>query len=134
MVNNQKHVFLTALFLSLLPLFLSAQRLETTIAVGSYPYALVYNLIHNKVYCANLGFFPVFIDSTVTVIDGATNYVLTTITVGDYPLAFAWNPVQNRTYVANYQGSSISVLRDVVGIEEDNFAPVERDIFTTTLF
>ncbi len=30
-----------------------------------------------------------------------------------------WNPVQNRTYVANYYGSSVSVIRDVVGIEEN---------------
>jgi len=52
------------------------------------------------------------------VIDGATNSVITTIGVGDYPIAFAWNPFQNRTYVANYLGSSISVIRDVVGIEE----------------
>jgi len=33
MLSKQKHVFLTALFLSLLPLLLSGQWLETTIYV-----------------------------------------------------------------------------------------------------
>ena len=99
----------------------------TTIAVGSGPWALVYNPTNNKVYCVNR-----FSDN-VTVIDGATNAVITTIAVGDGPCAFAWNHAQNRTYVANNNSSSVSVIRDVPGIEEDNFAPVERDIFTTTL-
>jgi YVTN family beta-propeller protein len=100
----------------------------TTIAVGSWPCALVYNPTNNKVYCANCG------SDNVTVIDAATNAVITTIGVGDEPWAFTWNYAQNRTYVANYVSSSVSVIRDVTGIEEDNFAPVERDIFTTTLF
>ncbi|KPL15001.1 hypothetical protein AMJ74_02395 [candidate division WOR_3 bacterium SM1_77] len=48
-------------------------------------------------------------------------------------MAFTWNSVQNRTYVANVVGDSVAVIRDVTGIEEGNFAPVERDIFATTL-
>jgi Secretion system C-terminal sorting domain len=44
--------------------------------------------------------------------------VITTITVGDEPGAFTYNPQQNRVYVANYYSSSISVIRDVTGIEE----------------
>jgi len=52
------------------------------------------------------------------VIDGATNQVIATIPVGDCPWALAWNSIQNRTYVANYISSSISVIRDVTGIEE----------------
>ena len=51
-------------------------------------------------------------------IDGVNNTVITTIPVGDYPVAFCWNSIQNRVYVANYYGSSISVIRDVTGIEE----------------
>jgi len=43
--------------------------------------------------------------------------VIATIPVGDLPRAFAWNSIQNRTYVANYISSSISVIRDVTGIE-----------------
>jgi len=50
---------------------------------------------------------------------GATNAVITTITVGNGPRAFTWNDAQNRTYVANNYSSSISVIRDVTGIEED---------------
>jgi hypothetical protein len=46
------------------------------------------------------------------------NQVITIIPVGDEPYAFAWNPIQNRTYVANYASSTISVIRDVTGIEE----------------
>ena len=38
--------------------------------------------------------------------------------MGDVPRAFAWNSIQNRVYVANYGSSSISVIRDVTGIEE----------------
>ena len=166
MVGKQKHVFLVALLLLLLPLFASAQWLETTIAVGDGPIALVYNPINNKVYCANDN------SSNVTVIDGATNAVITTIgvvgdrpwslralvynptnnkvycaddyrdnvtvidgamdsvivtiTVGGGPIAFTWNPIQNRTYVASHDyidkshySSSVSVIRDVTGIEED---------------
>ncbi len=52
-------------------------------------------------------------------IDGATNAVITTIGVGSHPRAFTWNFAQNRTYVANNYSSSVSVIRDVTGIEED---------------
>jgi hypothetical protein len=55
----------------------------------------------------------------VAVIHGVMNSVITTIPVGIWPLAFAWNSVQNRTYLANFAGSSISVIRDMTGIEED---------------
>jgi DNA-binding beta-propeller fold protein YncE len=43
---------------------------------------------------------------------------VTTIGVGSGPNDMVWNPVQNRVYVANSAGSSISVIRDAVGIEE----------------
>jgi YVTN family beta-propeller protein len=82
MANSQKHVFLTVLLLLFIPLLLSAQWLETTIAVGDGPFALVHNPTNNKIYCANSG------SDNVTVIDGATNAVITTIGVGAYPLAF----------------------------------------------
>jgi YVTN family beta-propeller protein len=85
-----------------------------TVAVGSNPAALCYNLTNNKVYCVNNG------SADVTVIDGATDDVVATIGVGVLPMGFAWNPVQNRVYVANRGRSSISVLRDSmppVGVE-----------------
>ena len=89
MVSNQKHVLLIALVLLFLPLFVSAQWIETTIVVGSNPRALVYNPINNKVYCANE------YSNDVTVIDGATDAVIKTIAVGDGPRAFTWNYKQN---------------------------------------
>ena len=104
MVNNKKHVFLTALFLSLLPLLLSAQWLETTIAVGDGPIALVYNPTNNKVYCAN------DYSDNVTVIDGATNGVITTIGVGDWPQALVYNPTNNKVYCANYWSDNVTVI------------------------
>jgi YVTN family beta-propeller protein len=56
----------------------------------------------------------------VIAIDGATNSVITTIGVGNSPTAFTYIPQQNRIYVANYSSSSISVIRDVTGIEENS--------------
>lgn len=67
----------------------------------------------------------------MTVIDGENNSVITTITVGGSPSAFCWNSIQNRVYVANYNGSSISVIRDVLpGVEENATAtPSVRNDF-----
>jgi YVTN family beta-propeller protein len=62
----------------------NAQWLETTITVGDFPGALVYNPTNNKVYCANEG------SASVTVIDGATNTVITTIGVGNSPCSRKW--------------------------------------------
>ncbi|MGB3342084.1 MAG: hypothetical protein WBB37_11450, partial [bacterium] len=42
----------------------------------------------------------------------------TTITVGDWPWGMTWNSIQNRIYTANLWSSSISVIRDNMGIEE----------------
>jgi YVTN family beta-propeller protein len=87
-------ILLTILLL-LLPIFLSAQWLETTISVGSNPWALVYNPTHNKVYCAHL------YSDTVTVIDGAADTVIATIPAGSYPWALAYNSTNNKVYCAN---------------------------------
>ena len=54
----------------------------------------------------------------MTVINGQTNSVITTIAVGNTPYNLIGNTLQNRVYVANYNSSSISVIRDVTGIEE----------------
>jgi len=96
--------------------------------VGDMPFALVYNPINNKVYCANR------ISDNVTVIDGATNAVITTIAVGNGPWAFAWNYAQNRIYVTNQYSSSISVIRDVTGIEEDKTSIVDSNDVGATIF
>ena len=82
----------------------NAQWLETTIAVGSGPGALVYDPTNNKVYCANR-----FSDN-VTVIDGATNAVITTIVVGSGPEALVYNPTNNKVYCANYDSHNVTVI------------------------
>ncbi|MDH4241294.1 MAG: hypothetical protein OEW48_17180, partial [Phycisphaerae bacterium] len=79
-----KYVLQWLIILFNIPLLVSAQWLETTIAVGNSPIALVYNTTNNRIYCANYG------SDNVTVIDGATNSVITTITAGDHPLALAY--------------------------------------------
>jgi hypothetical protein len=52
--------------------------------------------------------------------------------VGDEPYAFAWNSIENRTYVANFGSSSISVIRDVTGIEEYSLPDVKP--FTSEIY
>ncbi len=49
-------------------------------------------------------------DSTVYVIDGATNAVAAAIPVGKFSLDVAVNPTSNRVYVANTDSSTISVI------------------------
>ena len=67
----------------------------TTITVESGPYALDYNFLNNKVYCANSN------SSTVTVIQGAIDSVITTIPVGYYPRSLVYNSSNNKVYCAN---------------------------------
>jgi YVTN family beta-propeller protein len=90
------------------------------------PMPMVWNSMNNKVYCASD-------PNTVTVIDGATNEVVITITVGVWPWGMTWNSVQNRTYVANVISSTVSVIRDNVGIEEEHVALGNR-VYASTIF
>jgi YVTN family beta-propeller protein len=76
----------------------------TTIPVGDWPYALVWNSQNNKVYCANSR------SGNVTVIDGANNSVITTITVGAWPYALVWNSLNNKVYCANLDGHNVMVI------------------------
>ena len=66
------------------------------------------NPVTNKIYVANES------DSTVTVIDGATNGT-STVSVGSSPQAVAVNPVTNKIYVANtgtftISGTTVTVI------------------------
>jgi YVTN family beta-propeller protein len=85
----------------------------TQIAVGDQPRDLVYNE-WQKVYCVNQG------SNTVSVIECFSDTVLTTIAVGNEPvsLVHGWY-LYSRIYVSNYSNSSVSVIREEVGIEED---------------
>ena len=104
MKNIPKYAFLIILISVLLPLFSSAQWLETTIPVGNGPRTLVYNSTNNKIYSAN------YYSDNVTVIDGAANSVVTSITVGDTPCALVYNPTNNKIYCANYYSDSVTVI------------------------
>ena len=98
MVYKQKYALIATFFVLSLPLLVSAQWLETTIAVGGCPQALVYNSTNNKVYCA------ITQTDSVTVIDGVTNSVITTITVGVLPWALVYNLTSNKVYCTNSGG------------------------------
>ncbi len=76
--------------------------------------AISYNSENNKIYNVP------YCDNDVAIIDGVSDSLMAIIPVGEWPVARAWNPVQNRTYVANYVDSTVSVIRDVQGIEERN--------------
>ena len=56
----------------------------------------------NKIYVANW-------DSSLTVIDGATN-VAATVAAGPHSLAVAINPVTNKVYVANSGNGTVTVV------------------------
>lgn len=81
----------------------TADTILTTIEVGSTAYALLYDSIHNKVYCANR------YSDNVTVIDGANDTVIATVPAGDGPIKLAYNSINNKVYCANRSGSSGSV-------------------------
>ena len=81
-----------------------SQWLETTILVDSGPYALVWNSVNNKVYCANE------YNANVTVIDGTNNSVITTIPVGNDHYALVWNSANNKVYCANVGSANVTVI------------------------
>jgi hypothetical protein len=63
------------------------------------------------------------------VIDGRGDTPWVAIPTGAEPTAIAENTVQNRVYIANYLGSSISVIRDVAGIQEAPQSRIEATRF-----
>jgi YVTN family beta-propeller protein len=81
-----------------------AQWLEATIPAGSEPYALCYNTLNDRVYCANAG------DSSVTVIDGVTNQVVTTVAAGSRPYDLCYNSQDNKVYCANWLSADVTVI------------------------
>lgn len=54
----------------------------------------------------------------VVVVDCATDEIVDVITVGRKPRALAYNSFNKRIYVTNMVGSSVTVLRDVIGLAE----------------
>ncbi len=71
----------------------------------------------NRLYCATH-------DGTVVVVAGyKTDSILRRITVGDHPSALAWNPTYSRVYVSNSGSSSITVIRDTLGVGVEESQP-----------
>ena len=88
---------------------------EAYVDVGFAPEDVLYNPLNNTVAVtdktgANYG--------GVWFIDGTSNQVIDTVAGLSGPCALALDLEQNRVFVANFWGASISVIRDVVGIEE----------------
>ena len=96
MYRMTNYLLITTIMLLCLPLYVTAQWLETTITVGDSPSALVYDSIRNIVYCAN------YYSENVSVIDGATNTVTKTVEIGGRPITLAFNPTSNKVYSANF--------------------------------
>jgi YVTN family beta-propeller protein len=65
----------------------------------------------NRLYCTDFGAGMVTVVNTYK-----TDTILCRITVGDLPYALAWNPLHSRVYVSNSGSSSISVIRDTIGV------------------
>jgi len=85
----------------------SAQWLETTLAVGDYPDALCYNSLNNKVYCACNG----HTNDVVYVIDGATNAVLAEIPVSGFEgCGLCYNPAANKVYCSYWNEGYVTVI------------------------
>ncbi len=97
-------------------------------ATGEYPQSLptggLYALLDNgkqgpanRLYCAAD-------DSKVAVVVGyKTDSILKLIPVGNEPSALAWNPTHSWVYVSNSGSSSISVIRDTVGVGVEESQP-----------
>ncbi len=83
--------------------FASAQRVTTTVSVGTNPHAVAMNPVTNKIYIAN------YSSNNVTVIDGATNST-TTVSAGTNPSAVAVDTVSNKIYVANNGSANVTVI------------------------
>ncbi|HEX7319549.1 MAG TPA: T9SS type A sorting domain-containing protein [bacterium] len=87
---------------------------SVTAAIGGINGAgsMVSDTIFNRIYCCHSG-------DSVAVINGATNAITKNIGVGKNPEGLAFDPLYNRVFVANKSSSSISVIRDAYGIEEN---------------
>ncbi len=81
----------------------------TTVTVGSRPEFLVANPVTNKLYVNNRR------DSTVSVINGATNAVIKTISGFSNPIISDVNPVTNKIYVPNSGNGSDNTMGIIDG-------------------
>lgn len=79
-------------------------RSATSVKVGSYPWGISVNPVTNRVYVSTVG------DSTVTVLDGASNTIVARIYGFYYPRGIAVYPAANKIYVVNQGYNWVSVI------------------------
>ena len=97
MVRKQKYILISAVVLFCLPLFASAQWLETTIYVPDSfcgihnPKAFTYNETNNTIYVGGYG-------NCVIAIDGATNEKIARIPAGRDIPNLCWNSINNMVH------------------------------------
>jgi YVTN family beta-propeller protein len=85
----------------------SKYGVTATVPVGNTPTAVAVDPVSHKVYAAN------DVDSSVTVINGATDKVLRTVVIGNSPQDIAIDAKTGLAWIANFQGHSVSELDTV---------------------
>jgi YVTN family beta-propeller protein len=110
MLADQRKFVLTIRLLLFVPLFLSAQWLETTIFVPDSlcgiirPRVLTYNPTDNKIYVGGEE------GGCLIVIDGETDEKIAKIPAGMYIASLCYNPTSNKIYCANGDSNNITVI------------------------
>jgi YVTN family beta-propeller protein len=106
---------------------------------------LTYNPINNKVYCANAGPCGPYTDSTVTIIDGATNTIIANVIVGIGPREVFYNANTNNIYVANFHSKTVSVIdgitnqvKKTIAVDSGSLAlahnPIQHRIYVANFY
>jgi YVTN family beta-propeller protein len=109
-VKKYKIIFiLLTIILSLIPAFLNAQWLETTIFLDSIygisnPCSFTYNATNNSIYVGGEQ------GNCVIAIDGQTNQKIAKIPAGSGIRALCWNSANNKVYCANYGSNNVTVI------------------------
>jgi YVTN family beta-propeller protein len=77
---------------------------ESTIRVGTGPYAVATNPLTRTIYVTN------YVDNTVSVISGRTNTIMATVPVGTGPVRMDTVPAADTVYVSNSADNTVTVL------------------------
>jgi YVTN family beta-propeller protein len=89
-------------------------RIQGRFPVPGNPKTMLYVPRSQHVFCTN------YLSGKVSAIDARDGHehVLVDVNVGDGPLSMALFPEEDRVYVGNSWDSTVTVIKDVVGIEE----------------
>jgi len=77
---------------------------HTELGRGVSPTALCYNVVQNRIFCADEAY------GSVIVIDGVTDTVIGAVTVGQWPSALCYDSSMDRIYCANVGTDNVSVI------------------------